>query len=338
MASDFQRLAQAQRDATRALRTLTTQFRERSGLPNAERTESRDRGRALASPGRSGAQEDFDRLLAGRTADAVAETPSLRDATRALRTLTTQFRERSGSPNAERTESRDRRRALAGPGRSGVQEDFDRLLAGRTAEAAAETPSLRGLTAQGRRSSVPLIVTGERTVEEALNATARSVRNLGVSLGRNTAALEKNSNDVRDGLRSLVSGLLGAGPSQGGGGVLRLLSGGFGLATLGLKIAGLFGSRKKEAQPLVPVEFPPRLSLEAANTDNILSGFPRVVRGERGAVRAVTRDAIPAAPQVVVNISAMDSQSFLDRSGDIALAVRDAMLHMHPINDVVGEV
>jgi hypothetical protein len=45
-----------------------------------------------------------------------------------------------------------------------------------------------------------------------------------------------------------------------------------------------------------------------------------------------------AAPQITVNISAMDSQSFMDRSDDIASAVRAAMLNMHPINDVVADL
>jgi hypothetical protein len=44
------------------------------------------------------------------------------------------------------------------------------------------------------------------------------------------------------------------------------------------------------------------------------------------------------SPQVTVNISAMDSQSFLDRSDDIASAVRQAMLNMHPINNVVADL
>ena len=80
------------------------------------------------------------------------------------------------------------------------------------------------------------------------------------------------------------------------------------------------------------------IALERANSDNILARLPRVVRGNRNEVRAVAQDSVSAVPQVVVNVSAMDSQSFLDRSGDIALAVRDAMLHMHPVNDLVGEV
>jgi hypothetical protein len=34
----------------------------------------------------------------------------------------------------------------------------------------------------------------------------------------------------------------------------------------------------------------------------------------------------------------MDSQSFLDRSDDIANAVRAAMLNSHPINDVIASL
>ena len=45
-----------------------------------------------------------------------------------------------------------------------------------------------------------------------------------------------------------------------------------------------------------------------------------------------------AAPQITVNVQAMDARSFLDRSSDIALAVRDAMLNLNAINDVVNEL
>jgi len=42
--------------------------------------------------------------------------------------------------------------------------------------------------------------------------------------------------------------------------------------------------------------------------------------------------------QVTVNVQAMDARSFLDRSGDIAMAVRDAMLNLNSINDVVNDL
>ncbi len=105
-----------------------------------------------------------------------------------------------------------------------------------------------------------------------------------------------------------------------------------------LKIAGLFREKKGEARTFSPFDFPPSLSLEVANTDNVLNGFPRTTRGQTGQVRLIEEQATPAQPQVLVNVSAMDSQSFLDRSQDIASALRDAMLHMHPVNDVIGEV
>ena len=55
------------------------------------------------------------------------------------------------------------------------------------------------------------------------------------------------------------------------------------------------------------------------------------VQGSNGSNSAATT-------QVTVNISAMDSQSFMDRSTDIANAVREAMLNMHPINNVIANL
>jgi hypothetical protein len=43
-------------------------------------------------------------------------------------------------------------------------------------------------------------------------------------------------------------------------------------------------------------------------------------------------------PQISVNVQAMDAQSFMSYSGEIAKAVRDAMLNLSSINDVVTEL
>jgi hypothetical protein len=43
-------------------------------------------------------------------------------------------------------------------------------------------------------------------------------------------------------------------------------------------------------------------------------------------------------PQMTLNIQAMDAQSILDRSGDIAQAVRNAMLNMSSINDAISDL
>ncbi len=45
-----------------------------------------------------------------------------------------------------------------------------------------------------------------------------------------------------------------------------------------------------------------------------------------------------AAAQITVNVQALDAQSLMDRSSDIAAAVRNAMLNLNPINDVVNDL
>jgi hypothetical protein len=45
-----------------------------------------------------------------------------------------------------------------------------------------------------------------------------------------------------------------------------------------------------------------------------------------------------SSPQISVNVQAMDARSFMDYSGQIAQAVRDAMLNLSSINDVVTEL
>ncbi len=64
-------------------------------------------------------------------------------------------------------------------------------------------------------------------------------------------------------------------------------------------------------------------------------GMPRA---SSGTANGGTSGAANSAPQITVNVQAMDARSFLDRSNDIALAVRDAMLNMNAINDVVNEL
>ena len=52
----------------------------------------------------------------------------------------------------------------------------------------------------------------------------------------------------------------------------------------------------------------------------------------------VSSSQTSSSPQITVQVNAMDSQSFMDRSSDIANAVREAMLNNHPINGVVTDL
>jgi len=177
---------------------------------------------------------------------------------------------------------------------------------------------------------------GSSELERVWETTSRVVRDSSEATAANTGALAGLSRQL-GALPSLAAGLFGERKEGGFSGVLKS---GLGLVPLGLKLAGLFGGKRQEE----PVRFttysePDSLALEAGNTENILAGFPRIERGQRGEARAIERErGVVWQPQVTVNVSAMDSRSFLDHSGEIARAVREAMLHMHPVNDLISEL
>jgi hypothetical protein len=60
--------------------------------------------------------------------------------------------------------------------------------------------------------------------------------------------------------------------------------------------------------------------------------------GERQTTSGGNARGTSLAPQITVQVQAMDSRSFLDHSEDIARAVREAMLNSHGINDVITEL
>jgi hypothetical protein len=117
-------------------------------------------------------------------------------------------------------------------------------------------------------------------------------------------------------------------------------------------------SGSDEPTPLTKYTLPSAIQFQAAETRD---GLTTADYDQSGAVRAYpsrgTGDGGSAigglgigdgiapssaketpAPQITVNVQAMDARSFLDRSGDIAAAVRDAMLNLNSINDVVNDL
>jgi hypothetical protein len=244
-------------------------------------------------------------------------TETQRDTARALQTLVSELRRSRPGELGRLT------------GSLNPAEDREQVQARVIREIA---PSL----ATGRRGELTGAVGGAAQVsdvEQTLKAAQTAIRELGSGLTASTKDLERTLAAFSGGLQSVLSGLSG-----GGGGLSGFLTGGFGLAGLGLKIAGLFGKSKPEPAVFSNFELPPSLAVEAANTNSILGGFPQFDRGQGGELRRFRGESSGAPTQVVVNVNALDTQSFLDRSSDIARAVRDAMLHMHPINDMIGEL
>jgi hypothetical protein len=136
-----------------------------------------------------------------------------------------------------------------------------------------------------------------------------------------------------------------------------VLKSGFGLAPLVGGLFNLFGGGDAPAPtPLVKYALPTSIDFQATETsagmgglDYDQSGMARAYRpasnSDTQASQATGAQAAyaggqptPQTSQITVNVQAMDARSFLDRSNDIALAVRDAMLNMNAINDVVSEL
>ena len=125
-----------------------------------------------------------------------------------------------------------------------------------------------------------------------------------------------------------------------------LFESGFGMAALVKGLMGIFVGGGSTQQPLEKYEMPSPIEFETAVSSSGVSagsfdqsGAMRAVSdAETGASGASGGTQSVSSPQITVQVQAMDAQSFLDHSDDIAQAVRGAMLSMRSINDVVNEL
>ena len=116
--------------------------------------------------------------------------------------------------------------------------------------------------------------------------------------------------------------------------LLTVMKNGLGVAPLIGGLISLFSGGSEEPAPLVKYSLPPSVNLQAAEQGGRIT---TVDYDQAGMPRGVAPST--AAPaQITVQVQAMDARSFLDRSGEIAMAVRDAMLNLNSINDVVNDL
>lgn len=118
-----------------------------------------------------------------------------------------------------------------------------------------------------------------------------------------------------------------------------------GLSPLVTGLLSLFGGGGG-SQPAEPTKFslPPSITvnagisegapMQAFGADYAAGGEPRPIPASAPVGPQASASSQPA-PQITVQVQALDSQSFLDRSQDIALAVRQAMLESGVLNDVI---
>lgn len=109
-----------------------------------------------------------------------------------------------------------------------------------------------------------------------------------------------------------------------GNGLASMLTGSSGLSSFGgigsliSGISSLFGGGQKVLPPLQLFQMPDAVN-QTVHVNNSQTGAA-------------------SSPSIHVHVQALDSQSFVTKSNDIAKAVKSAMLNSHSLNDVVSEL
>jgi hypothetical protein len=147
------------------------------------------------------------------------------------------------------------------------------------------------------------------------------------ALQDNTQAVTQNTTSKTSSGSSVASTVESAASSFLGGGLSSLspLLGG---------LLSLFGGGSQTVAAPAPFMLPGPVQSQAGVTASAPGQVSPVSYGETGQPRAQSS----ASPQVTIQVNAMDSQSFLDHSDDIAMAVKQAILNSSSLNDVISNL
>jgi hypothetical protein len=170
----------------------------------------------------------------------------------------------------------------------------------------------------------------------SMSQASQEIARLEAQFRQQANLIQSNTQAVQSNTTAHTGTSVGSAIGHAAGGIGSSLS--F-LSPIVTGLLGLFGvgSSNSTSAPLPFYTPPPSVQV----SDTLRSATPNVTGGGDVAANrnaAGSTNAAPASTQVTVNVSAMDSQSFMDRSSDIASAVREAMLNLHPINDVVASL
>jgi hypothetical protein len=178
-----------------------------------------------------------------------------------------------------------------------------------------------GTSSNSYESLDQLISTTAGTLAQLQSASQAQVSSMAAATSAARSSSNSGGSSSSDGLTQVAGSILG----------------GFTLSPIVRGLMSLFGGGGDDSTPAPLPKFalPPSISVAGGVTDGA-GGLAAVDYGQNGQPRAVTNST--SQGQVTVNIQAMDSQSFLDRSDDIARAVKRAMLESNSLNDVVSEL
>jgi hypothetical protein len=201
--------------------------------------------------------------------------------------------------------------ALAGPNIQGIVQNLS---------SQQSQDNLSSALTEAARQVAGLVSTNQTLVDTVRNNTA--------AVAQNAAGQGSGGKSTASTVESVVSTVFGSG---------------LGLIPLISSLVGLFGGGSSAPSPLTRYAPPASLNLSLADTpgaNNGIASFPGVVYGQNGLPQAAPQSQAPAssAPQISIQVNALDSQSFMDHSYEIAQAVRSAMLNMNSLNDVVSDL
>jgi hypothetical protein len=201
---------------------------------------------------------------------------------------------------------------------------------------AISPPGYRGIPS-AQPIAVGVTGSGGADSTASMSQASQEISQLESQFKQQANLIQANTQALQDSTAARTGTSIG---SSIGGAATSVLGGGLGLLSpIVSGIMSLFGLGGSKSAP-APLPFytpPPSVQM----SDTLRSATPSAASTSSAAPSAGSGSgsgAASAAPQVTVNVSAMDSQSFMDRSGDIASAVREAMLNLHPINDVVASL
>jgi hypothetical protein len=137
------------------------------------------------------------------------------------------------------------------------------------------------------------------------------------------------------------------------GGIGGALAAGLGIIPLGLEIASLFDGGPAAPPTLTNYAMPDSMGFVGSTDDS--GDATSADFGQTGMPRSYGTPSAPAATPapaqggqsgggssqsqpIQITVQAMDAQSLMDRSDDIASAVQKAMLNLHPITDTIANL
>lgn len=179
------------------------------------------------------------------------------------------------------------------------------------------------------------VTSGAAAVNDQLTSLSAQITSLTSAQQEATGALENNTQAVTQNTSTKSGGSSTAGTVESA--ASSFLGGG--LSSLSPLVGGLLslfgggGGQTLTTQP--PYMLPWPVQSEAGVTASAPGQVTPVTYSNTGQPRAQPANS---APQVTIQVNAMDSQSFLDHSDDIAMAVKQAILNSSSLNDVIAEL